>query len=48
MPRRLRTRELKKEFFNLFDEYFGEQFDVVSLRASDRIIGYTINLHEGQ
>ncbi|MCD9186992.1 MAG: GNAT family N-acetyltransferase [Pyrinomonadaceae bacterium] len=45
LPRKFRTRELNNEFFNLFRDNFGNEFDVITLRTSDKIVGYTINLH---
>lgn len=47
LPRRFRKRELSKDYFNVFQEHLGDQFDVVSLRMGDKIIAYTINIHDG-
>ena len=47
LPRRMKARELNKEFFRLFYDAFRDQVDIISLRGADGIAAYTVNFHDG-
>jgi ubiquinone/menaquinone biosynthesis C-methylase UbiE len=47
LPRRLKARELNKDFFRLLEENLKGQVDLISLRSGDSIVAYTINFHDG-
>ena len=48
LPRRLRARELNKDFFYLLHESFRESADIISLRTRDEIVAFTINFEENK